>query len=145
MAPWMLFTVAGCAVGTEYAGISISDRRMNLRGLEAVSTQYLNHHPAEFHTFSRILSAADDALGSHEILTRGSVMRWIRHQVQRAGYDDLMAVYRFLKTVYLEGWEGAYFTRVDDSDREYLYDLISAVMGGMHLCTTCSTSPLMEK
>ena len=135
-----LLALAGCAAGSGYDEITLSDRRMNLRGLEAVSIQYLNEHPKEFHAFSRILTAADDALGKHETFSRGTVMRWISQELTRAGYDETMPVYRFLITVYLEGWKGAYLTRVDGSDREFLFDLISSVMGGMHLCTTCSTA-----
>ena len=135
-----MLALAGCAAGTGYDEITVSDRRMNLRGLEAVSIQYLNEHPKEFHAFSRILTAADDALGKHETFSRGTVMRWISRELTHEGFDESMPVYRFLKTVYLEGWEGAYLTRVDGSDREFLFDLISSVMGGMHLCTTCSTA-----
>lgn len=113
---------------------------MNLKGLEAVSIQYLNDHPKEFYTFSRILTEADDALGKHERVTRGEVMRWIRDRMKQEGYNDEMPVYRLLKSVYLQGWEGSDLTFVEDDDREYLYDLISAVMGGMHLCETCSTA-----
>ena len=135
-----LLPLAGCAAGSGYDEITIPDRRMNLRGLEAVSIQYLNEHPKEFHAFSRILTAADDALGKHDTFSRGTVMRWIHRELTREGFDESMPVYRFLLTVYLEGWEGAYLTRVDESDREFLFDLISSVMGGMHLCTTCSTT-----
>jgi len=116
---------------------------MNLKGLEAVSIQYLNNHPKEFYAFSRILTEADDALGKHERITRGAVMRWIRNQLKQEGYDEGMPVYRLLKSVYLQGWEGSDFTLVGEDDREYLYDLISAVMGGMHLCETCSTAHSM--
>ncbi|HEY5647911.1 MAG TPA: hypothetical protein VIU33_00315 [Nitrospiria bacterium] len=136
----ILFALAGCRAGSGYADIPVSERRMNLRGLEAVSIQYLNVHPEDFYVFSGILTAADEALGKREWITRHGVMRWIREEADGAGYDDTMPVYRFLRTVYLEGWEGARLTRVDEGDREFLYDLISAVMAGMHLCTTCSTS-----
>jgi hypothetical protein len=133
----------GCRAATGYAEIPASDRRMNLKGLEAVSIQYLNNHPKEFYAFSRILTEADDALGKHERITRGAVMRWIRNQLKQEGYDEGMPVYRLLKSVYLQGWEGSDFTLVGEDDREYLYDLISAVMGGMHLCETCSTAHSM--
>jgi hypothetical protein len=113
---------------------------MNLKGLEAVSIQYLNAHPEEFYAFSRILTEADNALGTHGRITRGAVMRWIRNRIKQEAYDEEMPVYRLLKSVYLHGWEGAEFIFVDEDDREYLYDLIGAVMGGMHLCTTCSTA-----
>jgi hypothetical protein len=134
-----LLAMAGCATDSGYGDIPVADRRTNLRGLEAVSIDYLNAHPGEFHIFGRILTAADEALGAHETLSHGAVMRWIQKSMQREGYDESMPVYRFLKTVYLAGWEGARWTRVSESEREYLYDLISAVMGGMHLCENCST------
>ena len=136
----ILLIFSGCSAGTGYSNISVSERRLNLSGLEAVSIRYLNSHPEEFHIFSNILTAADDALETNERITRGRVMRWIESQMEEANYKHTMPVYRFLKTVYLESWEGAHFTKVDESDRELLYDLISAVMGGMHLCTSCSTS-----
>lgn len=136
----VFIVLTGCAAGSGYDAIAVPDRRENLRGLEAVSIRYLNEHPEDFHAFSRILTAADEALQAHETFSRAAAMRWIRREIHREGYDDSMPVYRFLRTVYLEGWDRAYFTRVDDSDREYLFDLISAVMGGMHLCTTCSTA-----
>jgi hypothetical protein len=129
-----------CRPGLQYDQFPIPDRRLNLSGLTAVSTQYLNEHPDDFKKFYRILTAADDALGSHEYLTRAGVMCWIDRTVRKEGYADRMPVYFFLRTVYLAGWEDGFWPhRVDDSDREYLSDLISAVMGGMHLCTTCST------
>ena len=141
----ILLALAGCRTGSGYADIPVSERRMNLRGLEEVSIQYLNVHPEDFFVFSRILTVADEVLGENERITRGAVVRWIRDEVRQANYDDTMPVYRFLKTVYLEGWKGANLTLVDEGDREYLYDLISAVMAGMHLCTTCSTSRNMER
>ena len=141
----ILIILSGCVAGTGYSDISVSDRRLNLSGLEAVSIQYLNSHPEEFHAFSSILTAADDALEENESITRGKVMLWIGKQIEQAHYEPTMPVYHFLKTVYLESWEGAHFTMVDESDRELLYDLISAVMGGMNLCSTCSTSKTMGK
>lgn len=134
-----IFFLAGCRAQTGYAEIPVSDRRMNLKGLEAVSIRYLNDHPKEFYAFSRILTEADDALGKHLRITRGAAMQWIQDRIKQEGYDEQMPVYRFLKSVYLQGWEGSDFRLVDEDDREYLYDLISAVMGGMHLCETCST------
>lgn len=133
-----------CAADLKYQQIPIPDRRMNLRGLEAVSTEYLNQHPQDFHVFGKILTEADDALGAPRALTRGHVMAWIRRQAGQAGYDENMPVYLFLRAVYLRDWEGAYWTFVDEGEREYLYDLISAVMGGMHLCTTCSTTEMAQ-
>jgi hypothetical protein len=140
LAAAFIFLLPGCRAGTGYAEIPIQDRRMNLKGLEAVSIQYLNAHPEEFYAFSRILTEADNALGTHGRITRGAVMRWIRNRIKQEAYDEEMPVYRLLKSVYLHGWEGAEFIFVDEDDREYLYDLIGAVMGGMHLCTTCSTA-----
>jgi len=138
------FLLVSCQSRLEYHRIPIPDRRMNMSGLTAVSTHYLNEHPGDFYKFHRILTAADDALGGHDFITRAGVMRWVHQIVVREGYGDEMPVYLFLRTVYLEGWERSYLDRIDLSEREYLYDLISAVMGGMHLCTTCSTSPEPE-
>lgn len=136
-----LFLLISCQSTIQYEQIPIPERRMNLSGLTAVSTRYLNEHPQDFHKFHRILTAADDALGNHQWITRAGVMQWLHRKMREEGYyDDQMPVYFFLRTVYLEGWERSYLRRADLSDREYLYDLISAVMGGMHLCTTCSTS-----
>ena len=139
--PLYLIFLISCQSSLDYNRIPISDRRMNLSGLTAVSTQYLNEHPADFYKFHRLLTAADDALGKHESMTRAVVMRWLHRAMAQEGYDERMPVYLFLRTVYLAGWEGSYMNTIDLSEREYLYDLISAVMGGMHLCITCSTSP----
>ena len=140
LAAAFIILLPGCRSGTGYADIPVPDRRMNLKGLEAVSIQHLNSHPDEFYAFSRILTDADEALGKQGRITRGAVMRWIRNRIRQEAYDETMPVYRLLKSVYLQGWEGSNLTVVDEDDREYLYDLISAVMGGMHLCTTCSTA-----
>ena len=134
-----LFLLMSCQSSIQYDRIPIPDRRMNLSGLVAVSTHYLNKHPDDFYRFNRILVAADESLGNRDFITRAGVMKWIHRMIIKEGYDENMPVYFFLQTVYLEGWEGSYLNRVDLSEREYLYDLISAVMGGMHLCTTCST------
>jgi hypothetical protein len=134
-----LFVLASCQSTAPYDRIPIPDRRMNLSGLMAVSTHYLNEHPGDFYKFNRILTAADESLGNHDFVTRAGVMKWIERIIREEEYNDDMLVYHFLRTVYLEGWEGSYLNRVDLSEREYLYDLISAVMGGMHHCTTCST------
>ena len=136
----LLFLIS-CRSSLDYNRIPIPDRRMNLSGLTAVATRYLNEHPDDFYKFHRILTDADDAMGAHEFMTRAGAMRWVHRKLMEEGYDDQMPVYLFLRTVYLEGWEGSYLNTIDLSEREYLYDLISAVMGGMHLCTTCSTSP----
>jgi len=132
--------LVSCAADLDYTRIPVPDRRLNLSGLTAISTHYLNEHPGDFYKFHRILTAADDALGRDAVRTRAGVMRWLDRAVRTEGYDDRMPVYLFLRTVYLNGWERSWFGRIDVSDREYLYDLVSAVMGGMHLCTTCSTA-----
>ncbi len=137
--------LVSCQSSLDYNRIPVSDRRMNLSGLTAVSTRYLNEHPGDFYKFHRILTAADDAMGAHDRMTRAGVMRWIRRITGQEGYDDQMPVTLFLRTVYLSGWEGSFLNTIDLSEREYLYDLISAVMGGMHLCTTCSTSHDLDK
>lgn len=85
------------------------------------------------------MTAADDALGKQAAVTRGGVIAWLRRTLEREGYDERMPVYLFLRAVYLKGWEGAYLSRVGEGEREYLYDLMGAVMGGMHRCSTCST------
>lgn len=136
LALWLV----SCAADVDYTRIPIPDRRLNLSGLTALSTQYLNEHPEEFYTFHRILTAADDALSRDAVRTHAGVMRWLDRAIRAEGYDDRMPVHLFVRTVYLNGWERSWFERVDASDREYLYDLVSAVMGGMHLCTTCSTA-----
>ena len=134
-----LFLLVSCRSTIPYDHIPIPDRRMNMSGLVAVSTHYLNENPGDFYKFNRILTAADEALGRDGFKTRAGVVKWIDRIIRDEGYGEEMPVYRFLRTVYLEGWHRSYLNRVDDSEREYLYDLISAVMGGMHLCTTCST------
>jgi hypothetical protein len=134
-----LVLVASCSHDLGYDRIPVPERRLNLSGLTAVSTRYLNEHPGDFKKFNTMLSDADDALIDHDFLARAGVMRWITRTARQEGYDDRMPVYLFLRTVYLEGWEDSWFDRVDASEREYLYDLLSAIMGGMHLCTTCST------
>ncbi len=98
------FILSSCAADMSYLEIPIPDRRMNLRGLEAVSTHYLNEHPQDFFKFSRILSSADEVLQAHQTLTHGHVIAWIRHTLKREGYDERMPVYVFLRTVYLKDW-----------------------------------------
>ena len=117
---------------------------MNLLGLEAVATKYLDEHPQNFQKFARILTDADEALGKHRTIAHGQVIAWIRDALRREGYDETMPVYLFLQSVYLKGWEGSYLNWVDEGEREYLYDLIVAVMGGMHRCSTCSTGRMSE-
>ena len=140
----VLFALTACRSGTRYEQIPIPDRRMNLLGLETVATKYLNEHPQDFLKFARILTDASNVLGQHKTVTHGQVMAWIQRSLEREGYDEAMPVYFFLRKVYLNGWEGSYLSWVGDEEREYLYDLISAVMGGMHRCSTCSTGPMPE-
>ena len=64
-------------------------------------------------------------------------MSWIRRMLKREGYSESMPVYRFFQAVYLRGWKGSYLSFIDEGEREYLYDLMGAVMGGMHRCSTC--------
>lgn len=140
----MLFVLQSCVARTNYFDIPEPDRKMNLLGLEAISTKYLDEHPQDFNKFSRILTEANNALETDQMRTHGHVMSWIQRNVTREGYNDRMPVYLVLRAVYLKNWEGAYLTLVDKGEHEYLYDLLSAVMGGMHLCSTCSTGPMNE-
>jgi hypothetical protein len=128
---------SSCRSGLPYEQIPVPDRKLNLLGLEMVATKYLDQHPEDFVKFDRILSDADDALQAHRILTRGAVISWIRRTLKGEGYDESMPVYLFLRSVYLRDWEGSYLSFIDEGEREYLYDLLSAVMGGMHRCSTC--------
>lgn len=100
-----------------------------------VTTQYLDEHPEAFYRFIRILTNADNALQEHPSLTRGAVMKWLDQSMGREGFDSEMPVRLFLRNVYLKEWEGAYFRRIDPGEREYLYDLIGATIGGMYRCT----------
>lgn len=120
---------------SNYDQIPVPERKLNLKGLEMVTTEYLNQHPEAFNRFVRILTKADDALQAHETLTRGAVMTWLDRSMQNEGFDSEMPVRLFLRKVYLKEWEGAYLRRVDVGEREYLYDLISATIGGMYRCT----------
>ena len=72
---------------------------------------------------------------AHETLTRGAVMTWLDQSMQQEGFDPEMPVRLFLRKVYLKEWDGAYLRRVDAGEREYLYDLIGATIGGMYRCT----------
>lgn len=140
----ILFVLQSCVARTNYFDIPEPDRKMNLLGLEAISTKYLDEHPQDFNKFSRILTEANNALETDQMRTHGHVMSWIQRNVTREGYNESMPVYLVLRGVYLKNWEGAYLTLVDKGEHEYLYDLLSAVMGGMHLCSTCSTSHMNE-
>ena len=128
---------------SHYEQIPIPERKLNLKGLEMVTTQYLDEHPDAFYRFIRILTNADDALQEHESLTRGAVMEWLDRSMRQEGFDPQMPVHRFLRNVYLQEWEGAYLRRVDAGEREYLYDLIGATIGGMYRCT-CAPPDLKE-
>lgn len=130
-----------CRSGPAYDRIPIPDRRTNLLGLEMIATRHLDAHPDDFLKFSRILTAADNALQRHEILTRGAVMGWIDRALREEGVEEEIPLFLFLRSVYLKGWEGAHLTTVDEGEREYLYDLMGAVMGGMHRCTCAMTHP----
>jgi len=112
-----------------------SARMMNLKGLELVTTQYLNENPAAFHKLIRIVTDADEALQNQEFPVHAAVMKWLEHAMHEEGFDDEMPVYYFLRTVYLNEWESGYFRQVDDAEREYLYDLLGAMIGGLYRCT----------
>ncbi len=132
-----ILLLASCRSYPAYEEIPIPDRKMNLSGLEMIATRYLDAHPDDFWKFNRILIAADDTLQSHETLTRAAVFGWLKRAMRKEGYDEKMPVYLFLKSVYLNGWEGSYLRVLDQGEREYLYDLMGAAMGGMHRCSTC--------
>jgi hypothetical protein len=144
--PLLLFLLVqiSCRSGPVYHEIPIPDRKLNLLGLEMIATHYLNEHPDDFHKFSRILTSADNALQSHTTLTRGAAMRWLKRAMKHEGFDEKMPVYLFLRSVYLKGWESSYLRWVDEGEREYLYDLMGAAMGGMHRCSTCTTGHVEE-
>ncbi len=113
----------------------ISDRRLNLRGLELITTNYLNEHPEAFDKLIRIVTNADEALQEEEFPARAAVMKWLDLEMEKEGFTPEMPVYYYLKTVYLDEWEDAYFHQIDDGEREYLYDLLSAMIGGLYRCT----------
>jgi hypothetical protein len=120
---------------SHYDQIPVPERKLNLKGLEMVTTEYLNEHPEDFSRFIRILTEADNALQENESLTRGAVMKWLDRSMRQEGFDSKMPVRLFLQNVYLKEWEGAYLRRIDSGEREYLYDLIGATIGGMYRCT----------
>lgn len=131
----LLLFLNGCAPGLSYREIPVPDRKLNLLGLEMIATQHLNAHPEDFDRFSRILTAADNALQNDSMKSHAAVISWIRKRLKEEGIGESTPVYLFLKSVYLKGWEGSYWRIVDEGEREYLYDLMGAVMGGMHRCT----------
>lgn len=137
----ILLLSTSCRSGPAYNEIPITDRKLNMLGLERIATEYLNSHPRDFYKFHRILTAADDALQAYQAPSHGAVMKWIKQALKREGLDEQMSVYLFLRAVYLKDWEGSYFHWVDEGEREYLYDLMGAAMGGMHRCSKCSTNP----
>lgn len=111
-----------------------SERRMNLKGLELITTKYLNEHPEAFHKLIRLVTDADDAIQNNEFPVHAAVMKWLKQAMNKEGFDEEMPVYYFLRTVYLKGWESGYFQQVDDGEREYLYDLMGAMIGAMYRC-----------
>ncbi len=121
----------------------ISARKLNLKGFEMVTTQYLNEHPEAFPKLIRIITDADEALQAHEFPVRAAVMKWLEGAMREEGFDDEMPVYYFLRTVYLNEWEGGYLRQVNDSEREYLYDLMGAMIGGLYRCT-CAPPELRQ-
>lgn len=131
----LLLSVVSCRSAPSYDRLPIPDRKLNLLGLEMIATQHLDARPDDFDKFSRILTEADNVLQSDSMKTHAGVLSWIRRAMKREGIDESAPVFLFLQSVYLKGWEGAYFSRVDEGEREYLYDLMGAVMGGMHRCT----------
>jgi hypothetical protein len=137
----LLMMLFSCRSGPDYHSIPIPDRKTNLLGLEMIATKHLDAHPDDFLKFSRILTSADNALQNNETITRNGAMAWIRRALKKEGMDEAMPVMVFLRSVYLKEWEGAYFTTIDEGEREYLYDLMGAVMGGMHRCSCSATHP----
>jgi hypothetical protein len=131
----LLLTLTACRSGPSYDRLPIPDRRLNLLGLEMIATEHLDAHPDHFDKFSKILTEADNVLQTDSMKTHAGVISWIRRAMKQEGIDASAPVFLFLQSVYLKGWEGAYFSRVDEGEREYLYDLMGAVMGGMHRCT----------
>lgn len=128
---------------SHYNAKPASERMMNLKGLELVTTQYLNENPEAFHKLIRIITDADDAIQNNEFPIHAAVMKWLKKAMYREGFDDEMPVYFFLRTVYLNEWERGYFRQVDDAEREYLYDLMSAMIGGLYRCT-CAPPELRQ-
>lgn len=115
---------------------------MNLLGLEALATRHLDAHPEDFDRFAKILTDADNALQSDAMKTHAGVISWIQKEMAQEGIDPSTPVFLFLQSVYLKGWERSYLTTVDAAEREYLYDVMGAVMGGMHRCTCARSHPM---
>lgn len=131
----LLLSVAACRSGPSYDRLPIPDRRLNLLGLEMIATQHLDAHPEDYDKFGKILTEADNVLQSDSPKTHAGVVSWIRGAMRREGIDESAPLFFFLHRVYLKGWEEETFGWVDEGEREYLYDLMGAVMGGMHRCT----------
>jgi len=119
---------------SKYAAIPVTERRSNLRGLERVTTAYLNAHPEAFSKLIRIVSRADDALQEEEFPIQGAVIEWLDRSMAEEGFAPDMPVYFLLRQVYMQGWAGAYFTQIDSGEREYLFDLMGATIGGLYRC-----------
>lgn len=120
---------------SRYNTLPVAERRKNLKGLEMVTTAYLNAHPEDFNKLIRIVSNADDALQEEESPVQGAVMKWLERSMDEEGFAPDMPVFFLLRTLYLKEWADAYFTLVDAGEREYLFDLMGATIGGLYRCT----------
>ena len=128
----------GCYPTVRYSDVPINDRRTNLAGLATLFGDYLQAHPDAYSKFSRILKAADAILENRPRITKGAVMRWLDERLRQEGLrPEEIAGITAIRAVYLKGWDGAMFSTVSEDDRELLYDLMAAVMGGMHRCPAC--------
>lgn len=117
----------------------LEDRRLNLKGLELITTHYLNENPEAFDKLIRIVTDADEALQIEESPSHAAVMAWLEKNMLDEGFNEEMPVYYYLKNVYLTKWEGAYFRQLNSGEREYLYDLLGAMIGGLYRCTCAPT------
>ncbi len=121
----------------------LADRRLNLKGLELITTNYLDENPEAFDKLIRIVTDADDALQKEEMPSHAAVMAWLDKSMGDEGFNEEMPVYYYLKNVYLKEWDGAYLRQVNDGEREYLYDLLGAMIGGLYRCT-CAPPQLKQ-
>lgn len=121
----------------------LEDRRLNLKGLELITTRYLDENPEAFDKLIRIVTDADEALQKEETPSHAAVMAWLDKSMRGEGFNEEMPVYYYLKNVYLKEWEGAYFRPLNSGEREYLYDLLGAMIGGLYRCT-CAPSHLQQ-
>ncbi len=121
-----------------YNDVPINNRRTVLQGLAVLFGDYLEAHPDAYPKFSRILKAADAILERRPSLTKGRVMRWMDARLRQEGLrpEEIPGVMT-MRAMYLRGWDGAVLSPVSEDDRELLYDLMAAVMGGMHRCPAC--------